>query len=253
MLEPRRRVSLREREIAQGQLGVGVGICERGEQLRTAHHRRRPDEADLDQSLGGSCQRLGCPLGLVLAGDRRTRLGQERLAGVGQADAAGVTFEELDAELRLELGDRVRESRLGDVQARRSARDLPLLGDREEIAQLASLEAHIPPCSRRARYETGGHPGSAISGVYINMHKRSWTYAPAWWKLSASSLAASRGRKTGVLLAVDPHPVRMGGCRVTGGCGMQKPVMGIPSCASPRVGAGFLELRGGQRGGLPLL
>jgi hypothetical protein len=43
----------------------------------------------------------------------------------------------------LELRDRLRERGLGDVQPPRGSRDLPLLGDGDELLQLPRPERHL--------------------------------------------------------------------------------------------------------------
>ena len=52
-------------------------------------------------------------------------------------------FEQLQAELGLELGDRLRERRLGDVELLGRARDLSLFRDGHEVAKLVGPEAHL--------------------------------------------------------------------------------------------------------------
>jgi hypothetical protein len=50
-----------------------------------------------------------------------------------------VTVEQLDAELGLQAPDLRRQTRLGDPEPLGSAREAALLGDRDEVAQMAEL------------------------------------------------------------------------------------------------------------------
>ena len=88
-----------------------------------------------------------------LDGDQRARGAfEEGRAGLGRRDAARVALEQPHAEVGLELADRLRERRLGDVQAGGRARHLPLLHDDDEVVELAQVE-HLE-----------GSPGLAAGG-----------------------------------------------------------------------------------------
>ena len=74
--------------------------------------------------------------------DRRQRgaaVGEQPPPGLGQLDVAGRAHEQLDAELGLELPDRLAERRRGHVQPVGRAREAELLGDRDEVPQMAQL------------------------------------------------------------------------------------------------------------------
>ena len=70
------------------------------------------------------------------AGEHPPRLPREDRPGLRQRDDAARPLEQLDAELGLELADRLRERRLADVQALGRAPEVQLLADREEVAQV---------------------------------------------------------------------------------------------------------------------
>jgi hypothetical protein len=70
-------------------------------------------------------------------------VGQQALPRGGQRDAAGRALEEVDAELGLELADRLAQRRRGHVQPVGRAREAQLLGDRDEVAQVTQL-GHEP-------------------------------------------------------------------------------------------------------------
>jgi len=67
---------------------------------------------------------------------------QQRLAGLGELDAARRALQQRHAELLLEPGDRGAQRLLGDVHAARGAREVQLLGDGDEVAQVAQLHIH---------------------------------------------------------------------------------------------------------------
>ncbi len=141
-LQPAPRVAARERELPEGDLALGVSLGERVEQLVRDERRRRPDEADLEHALRSARERLGGEADLALGLDHGARLLEERSPCVGQPYPLGVAFEQLQAELALELGDRLRERRLGDEQLLCGTRDLTLVCDGDEVAQLVGLQGH---------------------------------------------------------------------------------------------------------------
>ena len=67
---------------------------------------------------------------------------EQRDAGLGELDAAGRPREQLDVELLLEAGDRRAQRLLGHVQPARRAREVQLLGDGDEVAQVPQLDIH---------------------------------------------------------------------------------------------------------------
>ena len=112
--------------------------------------RRRP-------ACAAGAARRGVERG-VEARDRRARLRHQRGAGRRRRDAAARALEQLDAELELELAERLAERRLGEVQLERGARDAAALGDRDEVAQLADL-GHRAAGYRRNRWPARGRSG----------------------------------------------------------------------------------------------
>ena len=67
---------------------------------------------------------------------------EQRLAGLGELDAAGGAVQQRHAELLLQARDRGAERLLGDVHPPRGAREVQLLGHRDEVAQVAQLDIH---------------------------------------------------------------------------------------------------------------
>jgi hypothetical protein len=96
---------------------------------------------------------VGCPrrLDRAVGGlERRPRVLEEDLARVRELDAAAVAAEQPDAELVLEAGDGLGQRRLGDVEALGGMPEMELLGDGDEVAELAKLRRRrklAPPCA----------------------------------------------------------------------------------------------------------
>src|SRR2546421_340410 len=74
------------------------------------------------------------------ARDDLPRLLREDQSCRGRRDGTTRSLEEPDAECRLQLLDRLRERRLGDVQALRRPAEVQLLAHREEVAEVANLD-----------------------------------------------------------------------------------------------------------------
>ena len=77
--------------------------------------------------------------------DRLTGVVEEDAAGVGELDSSAIADEELDADGAFELQDLLRETRLGDVEAIGCPPEVELLGDGDEVPELAEINA----CHRR--------------------------------------------------------------------------------------------------------
>ena len=126
-------------QLPERHLRVGIGGREGIEQLGSLHHRRPAQKAPLEKIAVGARARLRGAVG-VCHGRHRGPGGLEVcLSGGGQRHAARMAHEQGDAQSRLELGDRLREGRLRDMEPARRARYLALLGDHHEVAQLAQL------------------------------------------------------------------------------------------------------------------
>jgi hypothetical protein len=83
-----------------------------------------------------------CDLGLA---EHAPRLLEHGVAGVCQRDAPLGAVEEPHAELLLELPNLLAHGRLRDVQALRGPAEVQLLGDRDEVPDVAKLHAWVPP------------------------------------------------------------------------------------------------------------
>lgn len=71
----------------------------------------------------------------------RQRASDEPVAGLGHRHAPRRTLHERHPDLVLELADLLRQRRLGDVLAHGRAREMALVGDRDEVAQLSQFHA----------------------------------------------------------------------------------------------------------------
>jgi hypothetical protein len=74
--------------------------------------------------------------------EQTARFGQQRGAGTGERNAAPVAVEQRRTEQLLERKDRLLQRRLRHVKARGGAAEMELLGDGDEIAQLAQLDGN---------------------------------------------------------------------------------------------------------------
>src|SRR5690606_23253635 len=79
---------------------------------------------------------------ILHVGEDAVGVAVELMALVGDGEAAPVALEEGDAEVGLELLDRFGDGRLADRKALRGARNGALLGDGDEVLQLAQGEGH---------------------------------------------------------------------------------------------------------------
>ena len=107
----------------------------------------------------------------VQADDRGAGLLEERLTGRRQRDAARVALEQHDSDVGLELGDRLRERGLRDVELARGARHLPLFGDGHEVDEMASPEFHrSPPAQARGSLGEGRHERIRVARARDQRH-----------------------------------------------------------------------------------
>ena len=111
------------------------------EQQRQVDGPHRVQRADRQPAGLHAGERLQLGLRGVELGERAPRAGDEHLAGLRHRDAAGRALDERHAELGLEAADLLRERRLRDVLARRGAREVALVRERDEVAQLAQIHA----------------------------------------------------------------------------------------------------------------
>ena len=72
-------------------------------------------------------------------GEHRAGVAQEGRAGRRQLDSPARAGEQRAAQLLLQRADLLAERRLGDVQARGGAAEVQLLGDGDEVTQLAEF------------------------------------------------------------------------------------------------------------------
>ncbi len=109
-----------------------------------ARQRRRGGETDPEVADLAARGALGGFDGAGRLRQRRACLDQEQLAGFGQFDLPPVAVEQRDAKLALDRLDLQAQGRLADVQAFRRAAEVQLLGDRDEITELAKFHSYLP-------------------------------------------------------------------------------------------------------------
>src|SRR6478752_6738359 len=105
--------------------------------------RRRRGEAHRDAADLAARGAAGADLGVLGLGQDRLGVGQERAAGIGQADAARMAHEQGGVDLALQRADLLAERRLLHVQLLRRAGDVALMRDGDEIAEMAQFHGGL--------------------------------------------------------------------------------------------------------------
>jgi hypothetical protein len=131
---------LARRELAEPHLHLWVRGAERADDVRDQRVGHGPDEPQPDEpgpAGAGATRRLDRP---VEVPEEHPHVAQERLPRGGQTDAAVRPDEQDRPDAILELGDRLAQRRLRDVQPARGSAEAPVLGDSDEVAEVAKLE-----------------------------------------------------------------------------------------------------------------
>ena len=113
---------------------------DRGGDLR----RQRRGAGHADAQLAGFAA-LGTPGlfdGFVHPGEDRAGFGQEGAAGLGQRHPAAVAQEQAHVHFAFELADLLAQWRLRHAQPLGRAAEVQLVGDGDEIAQMAEFDRH---------------------------------------------------------------------------------------------------------------
>ncbi len=119
----------------------GVGGEHLRQQLAGCSGLRDENEAGMASS--GECGAPGPAVGGVDGVEGRPALDQQHGPGLGQRDGAAGAVEQGHAEPPFELTDRPRQRRLRHPQPLRGTPEVQLLGDRDEVPQLAwGIAAH---------------------------------------------------------------------------------------------------------------
>ena len=103
---------------------------------------RAGGESDVQLAGLAAARRLGGGERVVDRAQRRAGGFEQGLAGLGELDAPCRAVEQRHAELPLESRDRGAQRLLGDVHAAGGAREVQLLGDGDEVAQVPQLHIH---------------------------------------------------------------------------------------------------------------
>src|SRR3954471_22793881 len=81
--------------------------------------------------------------GILQTGEDRTRLIEKSAASLGQFNPACLAVKELDVEFPLDPFDQSTQRRLLRSKPLGGAREMPLLGDRDEIPELPEVHVRI--------------------------------------------------------------------------------------------------------------
>ena len=118
--------------------------AEVGDEPGEEEARGRAEHADAE-SAAGQLAHVGD--GLARTRQRREHalgLGAEGPAGLREHDAAADAGEQLDAELRLERADLLRERGLGEVELAGGPAERAVLGRGEEVGELLQSHRRVP-------------------------------------------------------------------------------------------------------------
>ena len=131
---------LHGRALDQLQLHVRIGqsvVADRaGHERMERGGRGEADADDAGFALRGTARAAQRVVG---QSQDRARIRQQALACLGQCHAMGQPVEQSRTDFRLELPDLLAERRLADPEPDRGAREMQLLGDSQEIAEVAQL------------------------------------------------------------------------------------------------------------------
>ena len=127
--------------LAHGELDRRIALVEPREQQRQVDGAHRVQRADRQPAGLDAGERLQLGLRGVELAERAPRASDEHLAGLRHRDLARRALDERHPELGLEAADLLRERGLRDVLPRRRAREVALVGERDEVAQLAQIHA----------------------------------------------------------------------------------------------------------------
>ena len=127
--------------LADGQLDGGVVAVKGREQQREVDRAHRVQRADRQPPALHAGERLQLGGGRFELGEDVAGAGDEQLAGAGERDLARRALDERQPDLGLQAADLLGERGLGDVLARRRAGEVALVGERDEVAQLAKFHS----------------------------------------------------------------------------------------------------------------
>src|SRR5262249_35060810 len=135
------RYLLRGGEITQLDLDIGIPPGEEPDDARAAE-KVRPEGATHEELTELPAARpLSIVRGLLRLGDQGPRFFQEHASGIGQLHASLRPVKKGGLQLSLEAPDLLAQGRLRDAQPRGGAPKMELLGDGEEVTQVAELHA----------------------------------------------------------------------------------------------------------------
>lgn len=122
----------------QRQRDQRVGFTKAADDARhEGMERHGAGEADGDAALLAACRAAGCRDRVLDACQDSSCVVEQRFAGLGELDASRLAAEELDVELGFERPDLLTERWLLYAQSFGGAGDVLLLGDGDEVAQMA--------------------------------------------------------------------------------------------------------------------
>jgi hypothetical protein len=119
---------------------VRVDPVEGAEQRRHVDELDRGERADADRAAQAAAHVVDGVAGVADGVERGPRPRQQRLTGVGQLDPLGGALEQAGAQLPLHRLDHGGDAGLDDVQTGRGAGEAALLGDGDEVFEVAQFQ-----------------------------------------------------------------------------------------------------------------
>ena len=127
---------------AQPDRHPGIGLAEAPQAFRHRGARQRPDQRQRDGSPICPLERPDGVDAVAHGRQQRLGMGQERLAGGGEDDAARDPLEERRAQLALEQAEAPADSGLREVEGRGRPGEPAETGDGDQGLELADLHRH---------------------------------------------------------------------------------------------------------------
>src|SRR5690606_15339266 len=123
------------------QLELGEAILDGGDDVRQQVRRERREQAEPQRGRLGVGRTLGEGVDVVDLAQDRPRRAHDLLAGGGEHGASRRALDEIDSELAFELLELGRQRRLTHVAGFRRPPEVAMVGDRDEVLQVADVHA----------------------------------------------------------------------------------------------------------------
>ena len=142
--------------------------------------------------------------------ENRAHLGHQRGPCACELHTSWQPTKQLHLELTLEGADLLTERRLLDAELFGSPSDVPFLGNRKEVSQVAQLQDHIlDVCDRLPRERTPhpiGETMSSLPRIASYLKNMDCVCGTRWVDCQATSMLKAPLVKEAVMIQIDPTP-----------------------------------------------